>query len=57
MFTFVKGRAQMLKMPQTLAALDLLRRAHGAQEKSKIGFTTTYMVHPLTMASQRWPWT
>ena len=35
MFTFVKGRAQMLKMPQTLAALDLLRRAHGAQEKKQ----------------------
>ena len=51
MFTFVKGRAQMLNMPQSLAVLDLLRQAHGAQErKSKNGFTTTYMVHPLTMA-------
>lgn len=51
MFTFVKGRAQMLNMPQTLAVLDLLRKAHGAQERtSKNGFTTTYMVHPLTMA-------
>lgn len=51
MFTFVKGRAQMLNMPQALAVLDLLRKAHGAQERrSKNGFTTTYMVHPLTMA-------
>ena len=51
MFTFVKGRAQMLNLRQTLAVLDLLRPAHGAQErKSKNGFTTTYMVHPLTMA-------
>ena len=51
MFTFVKGRAQMLNMPQALAVLDLLREAHGGQERrSKTGFTTTYMVHPLTMA-------
>ncbi len=51
MFTFVKGRAQLLNMPQSLAVLDLLRRAHGSQEReSKYGFTTTYMVHPLTMA-------
>ena len=33
MFTFVKGRAQMLNMPQTLAVLDILRSAHGAQER------------------------
>ena len=51
MFTFVKGRAQMLGFTQTLAVLDLLRAAHGSQErKSKHGFSTTYMVHPLTMA-------
>ena len=51
MFTFVKGRAQMLKLPQTLAVLDKLRIAHGSQERrSKYGFETTYMVHPLTMA-------
>ena len=51
MFTFVKGRAQLLAMPQTLAVLDLLRPAHSAQERrSNNGFTTTYMVHPLTMA-------
>ena len=51
MFTFVKGRAQMLNMPQTLAVLDILRSAHGAQERrSRYGFETTYMVHPLTMA-------
>ena len=51
MFTFVKGRAQLLCLPQTLRVLDLLRRAHGGQErKSRYGFETTYMVHPLTMA-------
>ena len=51
MYTFVKGRAQMLGLSQTLAVMDLLRRAHGSQErKSRHGFTTTYMVHPLTMA-------
>ena len=51
MYTFVKGRAQMLGLPQTLALLGMLRRAHGSQvRKSKYGFGTTYMVHPLTMA-------
>ena len=41
----------MLGFTQTLAVLDLLREAHGSQERrSKNGFTTTYMVHPLTMA-------
>ena len=51
MFTFVKGRAQMLGFTQTLAVLGLLRTAHGGQERrSKHGFSTTYMVHPLTMA-------
>ena len=51
MFTFVKGRAQMKNFPQTLALLNILREAHGAQERrSKYGFTTIYMVHPLTMA-------
>ena len=51
MYTFVKGRAQMLHMPQSLAVLDRLRAAHGGQKrKSRFGFETTYMVHPLTMA-------
>lgn len=51
MFTFVKGRAQMLHLTQTLAVLGLLRQAHEKQlRNSKTGFTTTYMVHPLTMA-------
>ena len=51
MFSFVKGRAQMLNMSQTLRVLDMPRSAHGAQERSsKYGFDTTYMVHPLTMA-------
>ena len=51
MFTFVKGRAQMLHFTQTLNVLERLRAAHGAQERrSRYGFDTTYMVHPLTMA-------
>lgn len=51
MFTFVKGRAQMLHFTQTLNVLDRLRAAHGAQERrSRYGFDTSYMVHPLTMA-------
>ena len=51
MFTFVKGRAQMLGLTQTLKVMDLLRKAHGSQERrSRHGFGTTYMVHPLTMA-------
>ena len=51
MFTFVKGRAQMQKFTQTLAVLDLLREAHGGQpRRSRHGFETTYMVHPLTLA-------
>ena len=51
MFTFVKGRAQVLKFPQTLDVMELLRQAHGGQRRrSKHGFETTYMVHPLTMA-------
>ena len=51
MFTFVKGRAQMLNLNQTLQVMDLLRAAHGSQERrSRHGFETTYMVHPLTMA-------
>ena len=51
MFTFVKGRAQMLEFPQTLATLSLLRKAHSGQErKSKHGFEAPYVVHPLTLA-------
>ena len=51
MFTFVKGRAQMLGLTQTLAMLDLLRPAHGGQQRrSRHGFSAPYMVHPLTMA-------
>ena len=51
MFTFVKGRAQMLGLKQTLDLLDLLRAVHGNQDRtSKYGFGTTYMGHPLTMA-------
>ena len=51
MHTFVRGRAQMLKLPKTLKVMDMLRIAHGSQErKSRYGFGTTYMVHPLTMA-------
>ena len=51
MFTFVKGRAQTMHLPQTLAVMDLLRPAHGAQQRrSKFGFECSYMAHPLTMA-------
>ena len=51
MYTFVKGRAQMLNLSQTLAVMELLRKAHGSQERrSRHGFETSYMVHPLTMA-------
>ena len=51
MFTFVKGRAQMLKLPQTLEVLGLLRTAHRGQwRKSKTGFEAPYVVHPLTLA-------
>ena len=51
MFTFVKGRAQMLKLPQTLEVLSLLRKAHSDQSrKSKYGFEAPYVVHPLTLA-------
>ena len=51
MYTFVKGRAQMLGLSQTLAVLDLLRPAHGEQQRrSKYGFECSYMAHPLTMA-------
>ena len=51
MFTFVKGQAQMLKLPQTLAVLGILREAHGKQRRrSRNGFETSYVVHPLTIA-------
>ena len=51
MYTFVKGRAQMLGLSQTLAVMDLLRPAHGEQQRrSKYGFECSYMAHPLTMA-------
>ena len=51
MFTFVKGRAQMLGLTQTLAVMDRLRAAHGDQtRRSRYGFEAPYMVHPLTMA-------
>lgn len=51
MYTFVKGRAQMLGLKQTLAVMDRLREVHGAQERRSLhGFGTSYMVHPLTMA-------
>lgn len=50
MFTFVKGRAQMLGFSQTLAVMELLRPAHGEQKRrSRYGFECSYMAHPLTM--------
>ena len=51
MYTFVKGRAQMLGLKQTLQVMDLLRRAHeGQKRRSRYGFETEYIAHPLTMA-------
>ena len=51
MFTFVKGRAQMMGFRKTLAVMDLLRLAHGSQvRKSRYGFECPYTVHPLTLA-------
>ena len=51
MYTFVKGRAQMLGLAQTLSVLELLRPAHGGQRRrSKYGFECPYTAHPLTMA-------
>ena len=51
MFTFVKGRAQVYCLPQTLRVLDVMRTAHRNQLRwSKNGFDTEYMAHPLTMA-------
>lgn len=51
MFTFVKTKAQENGLKQTLAVMNILRAAHEKQpRKSKYGFGTTYMVHPLTMA-------
>ena len=51
MYTFVKGRAQMLGLSQTLRVMDRLRAAYGGRtRRSRYGFETTYMVHPLTMA-------
>ena len=53
MYTFVKGRAQTLNLPQTLAALPLMREKHrktGKMRKSRHGFEVPYEAHPLTMA-------
>ena len=41
MFTFVKGRAQVYCLPQTLQVLDVMRNAHRNQIRwSKYGFDT-----------------
>ena len=51
MFSFVKGRAQLLRLPQTLKVLDLTKSAYGPlPRRSRYGFGTGYTVHPLTMA-------
>ena len=51
MFTRVKVTAEQRKFLQTLDVLDILPRAHEEQpRKSRYGFETTYMVHPLTLA-------
>ena len=51
MYTVVKSEARDFHLYQTLKVLDVMRRAHeGQPRKSKHGFETEYMVHPLTMA-------
>ncbi len=51
MFSYVKDRAQDYGLKQSLAVLGILREAHGIQQRrSRHGFETTYIVHPLTMA-------
>ena len=51
MFTYVRSRAEAKELNQTLQVMNRLRAAHGSQERrSRNGFGTTYMVHPLTMA-------
>lgn len=51
MYTFVKGRAQIYCLPQTLRLLEVMRSAHRNQiRRSKNGFETGYAVHPLMMA-------
>ena len=53
MFTFVKTKARDLGLKQTLQVMDLLRKAHeGQKRKSRYGFETDYIAHPLTMACQ-----
>ncbi len=51
MHTYVKSKAQALGMRKTLQVMELLRDAHGGQErKSRYGFAAEYRVHPLTLA-------
>ena len=51
MFSFVKGRAQLLVMPQTLNLLNRMRQVRWERDrKSRYGFETSYLVHPLTLA-------
>ena len=50
-FAFVERRARTNDLKQTLAVLGILRKAHGEQRRrSKNGFETSYMIHPLTLA-------
>ena len=50
-FAFVEGRARTYNLKQTLAVLGILRKAHGKQQRrSKNGFGTSYIIHPLTLA-------
>ena len=51
MFTFVKGRAQTLRLPQTLKVLEMTKPSYDPLPRwSRYGFETKYTVHPLTMA-------
>ena len=49
MYTYVKTRAQMLGLRQTLAALPLARERHAGQKRDGAG-DVPYIIHPLTMA-------
>ena len=49
MYTYVKAKAQVEKMKQTLAALPLMREKHSGQFRDGIA-QVPYVVHPLTLA-------
>ena len=50
MYTYLKTRAAAAGLTQTLAALPLMRSAHGRQIRRSMVEDLPYAVHPLTMA-------